>query len=83
MKGRRACGDFGQIVGVSYAGGDDSRAVVWDKGVIAELGSLAPSSFSEAAAVNDRGQITGYSDSANGFAHAVRWESDRRADADR
>lgn len=54
--------DRGQIVGASTAdGGPGTHAVLWDKGSITDLGTLPGDSLSSAMAINNRGQIVGYS----------------------
>lgn len=62
--------NVGQVVGVSrYAGW---RAVLWDDGEIIDLGTLNADSYAEA--INDAGQIVGYSLVAYGEPHAVLWD---------
>src|SRR5688500_8021381 len=70
-----AINERGQIVGWSES---PLRAVLWDHGAIADLGTLGgPGGWSQAFDINDRGQIVGNSgslgtDTAHG--HGVLWE---------
>jgi probable HAF family extracellular repeat protein len=51
----------GQVVGVSNSG-VTSRAVIWDNGRVIEVPGLAgPGSFAQPTNINDRGQVTGWS----------------------
>ena len=53
----------------------NQHAVLWEHGTITDLGTLTGlEGRSGAAAINNRGQIVGYSVSGNGRAHAVMWE---------
>lgn len=65
--------DRGQIVGISQlsAGGEEDivHAVLWDRGGITDLGTLAGRGESYARAINNSGQIVGHSGS-----NAVLWD---------
>ena len=37
-----------------------------------DLGTLG-GTYSDASAINDRGQVTGYANTAGGYSHAFRW----------
>ena len=77
----------GQIAGYSSGTGFSAHAVLWDRGVISDLGTLPcgtpPCNFAGSAAegINVHGQIAGYSfyyagaqTSANFVRHAVLWD---------
>jgi probable HAF family extracellular repeat protein len=49
----------GRIVGSSFILGQEHRAVMWDAGVLTDLGTLGDSS--NAYGINDVGQVVGYS----------------------
>ena len=58
-----------QVVGYSYfpGPGQHYHAVVWQHGVLRDLGSLyGPSGNSSASAINDLGQVVGFSSTATG-----------------
>ena len=58
----RDINDAGVIVGSANAGGTDlGHAVVWSGGSVEDLGTLGTGSFSEAWAVNNAGQVVGWS----------------------
>lgn len=67
----------GQIVGQNVVSllGCNTRAVVWSNGsaAAAQLPGLSPASCSEALAINDHGQIAGFSSDRRGL-HAVLWQ---------
>jgi probable HAF family extracellular repeat protein len=70
----------GQVVGRSSSS-DGDRAVFWEAGTIASLGILpGASGRSEATAINDAGQITGWSDTATGASHAFLFQSGNMTD---
>ena len=49
-----------------------NRAFVWANGTIHDLGTLGGSS-SSAVAINDRGEIAGWSTTTTGRRHAAHW----------
>jgi len=57
-----------QIVGLS-----GSKAVLWQDGLIADLGGFGGSS--KAVSINNRGQIVGSSNDLNGVSHAFIWDN--------
>jgi probable HAF family extracellular repeat protein len=86
----------GQVVGISskVVGYDvnpfgqrypyqESRACLWVKGRILDLGILGSFNgygYSIAWAINNRGQVVGYSTTANSNAHAFLWENGKMID---
>jgi len=66
--------NHGWAVGsVPTEGGTAYHAVLWRDGVTQDLGTLG-GRYSYAAAVNDRGQIVGVSQTASGGWHAYLWQ---------
>jgi len=63
----------GQIVGWGVTASGELHAMLWDDGIVTDLGTLG-GTFSSANAINNRGQIVGSSDTATGEQHAVLWE---------
>jgi probable HAF family extracellular repeat protein len=58
----RDLNDVGDVVGAANAGGTDlGHAVAWRGGKVQDLGTLGTGAFSEAWAVNNAGQIVGWS----------------------
>ncbi|MEZ6241898.1 MAG: GC-type dockerin domain-anchored protein [Phycisphaerales bacterium] len=70
--------DQGQIVGESNLAGDAvAHAVLWDKGVATDLGAWgAPGDPSHAEAINNLGQIVGYSELPSGVRECILWAPD-------
>lgn len=69
-----ACGinDLGQVVGKSAIVTGQLRAFLWQNGIITDLGTLPGLSFSEARAVNNRGQVVGDSSPTGGLHSTLR-----------
>jgi len=67
--------NWGQIVGssVNYSRTDGNRAVMWTNGSVADLGTLPGGGGSEAYAINDAGQVLGWSSGQGQFGQAVLW----------
>jgi probable HAF family extracellular repeat protein len=61
-----AINDATQVAGQSSAAGQTQHAFVWAHGVMADLGTLPGDNQSYATAINNRGQIVGWSASATG-----------------
>ncbi|HEU5156047.1 MAG TPA: hypothetical protein VFU43_03560 [Streptosporangiaceae bacterium] len=59
----------GQIIGRL---GDEYHAYLWDAGTLTDLGTLG-GLFSSAVAINDRGEVVGMSDTADGQEAAFLW----------
>jgi probable HAF family extracellular repeat protein len=72
----------GTVVGVSFIDPFASRAVRWHDGAVDNLGTLPGYTESEAASINDRGQIAGTAVAIQGLftsvSRAVLWETDGR-----
>jgi probable HAF family extracellular repeat protein len=68
--------DRGQIVGYGseLGPGQSHHAMLWDHGTITDLGTLTDGGTSMAVAINERGQIAGISNAADGMPHAVMWD---------
>ena len=67
--------DRGQVVGSVMALGENQseRAVLWQDGNMIELTILPGHEASRAVAINNRGQIVGWSEMKTGEKHAVLW----------
>ena len=63
--------DHGQVVG--HLGVTHNRAVLWQDGVITDLGTLG-GAWARAHAINNRGQIAGASYTASDEWHAFLWQ---------
>jgi probable HAF family extracellular repeat protein len=60
----------GQIIGGKFGG--QAHGWVWEDGRMTDLGSLG-SGYAQVTAINERGQIVGWSYTKTGKAHAVLW----------
>jgi probable HAF family extracellular repeat protein len=69
----------GQVVGTSDTASGESRAVLWEDGDIANLGTLGGND-SVAWGVNNRGQVVGESTTASDRFHAFFWEDGEMVD---
>jgi probable HAF family extracellular repeat protein len=49
------------------------QSMVWEEGAVTDLGTLPGGHESEAIAINNRGQILGWSETKSGHTHAVLW----------
>ncbi|HZW08862.1 MAG TPA: GC-type dockerin domain-anchored protein [Phycisphaerales bacterium] len=66
--------EHGQVVGEAYLAGDEvAHAVLWTDGVATDLGAIAGSSA--AWAINDGGQVVGWSGTGGFLNTAVLWEN--------
>lgn len=71
----RAINNVGQVAGFYRTGsGFDSRAFLWEDGVMQNLGSLG-GDRSEAYGINDSGQVVGMSYTSSGTFRAFRWQN--------
>ncbi|MES1249013.1 MAG: hypothetical protein ABUS54_15210 [Actinomycetota bacterium] len=72
--------DAGDVVGTQTVNGS-SVAVEWSNNVLQPLPSIAGSTETTAAGINDTGQVAGMAEIAGGW-HPVRWEPDGGGGAD-
>ncbi|OGR07245.1 MAG: hypothetical protein A3K23_04705, partial [Desulfobacca sp. RBG_16_58_9] len=76
--------NHGAVVGYYNVGWGSDRAFLWTPaGGFVDLGTLPGGAASHATAINDNGQVTGWSDSLwyfGGFNHAFRWEGGKMSD---
>jgi probable HAF family extracellular repeat protein len=74
-----AINNAGQIVGWSVADDVNTKAFIWDDGMMRELESLGPPADARAQAhdINDRGDVAGWSITGLGEAGAVLWHHGR------
>jgi probable HAF family extracellular repeat protein len=62
-----------QVVGQGqFRKGQDTRAFLWEKGVLSDLGTLG-GSIASAEGINQLGQVVGFSSTPAGFYHAFLW----------
>lgn len=73
--------NYRQVVGRADVPSGETHAVLWDRGQMVDLGTIPGGNYSEAFAINDRGQVVGWSmlDQTNCIAfdgcwHAFLWE---------
>jgi probable HAF family extracellular repeat protein len=68
--------DHGQIVGASWTRDyeEDKHAVIWQDGAITDLGCLPGDPRCVAIAINERGQIVGWSETPIGELRPVLWQ---------
>ncbi len=87
---RIAINNRGQVVGTFTTAANERHAFLWQSGVMTDLGTLGglsenspveqgflpghPKFGSGAVAINDKGQVTGYSITAKGENHAFLWQ---------
>ncbi|MEZ5401333.1 MAG: hypothetical protein R2729_16805 [Bryobacteraceae bacterium] len=69
--------EAGLITGTAYNAANQARAFLWN-GVMVDLGSLADES--QGRAINDAGDVVGYSRIPSGETHAVLWQSGQIVD---
>jgi probable HAF family extracellular repeat protein len=68
--------EHGVVAGISTQGQSDVHGTEHYYGFVTDLGTLGgPDRESEARAINDAGQIAGWSDQSSGGTRAFRWES--------
>lgn len=72
----------GDVVGYSSVASGALHAVLWHDGTITDLGVLPGGDNSYASAINDRGEVVGWSATAldNGNLHAFRWRAGAMSD---
>jgi probable HAF family extracellular repeat protein len=71
-----AINGHGQVIGTNWEG-PHNRAFVWVDGDTFDLGTLPGGKSSDAVAINEQGQIVGWSTTGNGQQHAVLWTPKR------
>jgi probable HAF family extracellular repeat protein len=62
------------VVGWSETAGGSTHAFLWEKGKMTDLGTLPGGTSSSATALNDAGQIVGWSET-DGARRAFLWEN--------
>ena len=68
--------DRGQVVGFAGTNTDNkSHAVLWQNGMIIDLGTLQGDTSSVASSINKAGNIVGSSYTSSGSPHAVLWKN--------
>jgi probable HAF family extracellular repeat protein len=79
--------NHGQVVGRATMPSGETHAALWDQGRLVDLGTLPGGTYSEAYAINDAGQIVGWSmndqstcTAFDGCWHAVLWENGTMTD---
>ena len=68
----RALNDRGQVIG-DLKTGSTVHAVLWQAGVVTDLGTLEGGDSSWARAISNSGWVVGASRTVSGAVHAVRW----------
>jgi probable HAF family extracellular repeat protein len=63
----------GQVVGGSALPNGETRAFLWENGVMKDLGTLG-GDYSEAFGINDHGHVVGVSRTSTGVNHAFLWK---------
>jgi probable HAF family extracellular repeat protein len=63
-----------EVVGYRL-GAQDARAFLWRHGTIVDIGTLPGGNVSYAQAINDRGEVVGWSEARDGRLHAFRWRN--------
>ncbi len=70
--------DAGQVVGQANTPGDAAaHAYIWQAGLIHELSSLNAGTNSSAEAINNHGEVVGWSETAGGLKNAMYWHNDQ------
>jgi probable HAF family extracellular repeat protein len=52
------------------------HAVLWENGSVTDLGNLGGKTMGKAAAINNRGEVAGFSDLPDGTVHSFLWTRD-------
>jgi probable HAF family extracellular repeat protein len=61
----RGVNDAGQVVGMAHNSANDDRPVLWENGLVFDVGVVSGDDEGDAFAINNAGQIAGYSWNAN------------------
>lgn len=72
----------GQVVGRSFTDAEsgEQHAVLWNNGIIRDLGTLPGGHNSQAESINKYGKIVGWSDTSSEPKHAVLWQNRQISD---
>jgi len=71
-----AINDSDQIAGYGLATGNVYHAILWQNGIVTDLGTLNGGTTSEATAISSTGTVVGFSTDSNGVYQAVAWQNE-------
>jgi probable HAF family extracellular repeat protein len=74
-----AVNDRGQVVGGSWTPFGNGHAFLWQRGELTDLGAFQPGDYSDAADINERGDVVGRSAVGYNF-HATLWRDGQLVD---